>query len=179
MKDINGKEMLTAAGVIKDMETLDNISMTPIGVKPIGYARFKPIDQRFSNKLDSGAYYPVIAVEDAFLILPNVAPVHFTLLPVIKPTEGNEHLFDNFKEGSEFIKKYEERKAKRERKEANKQKRKIEEYKRESEERKGKKEAKEKRKQEKQNEEIVEVLKEKKMISLKERITRTFSLFKR
>jgi hypothetical protein len=170
MKDINGNEMVTAAGTIKDMETLDNISMTPIGVKPIGYARFKPIDQRFCNKLDSGAYYPIIAVEDAFLILPNVAPVHFTLLPVIKPTEGNEHLFDNFKEGSEFIKKYEERKAKRERKEANRHKRKMEEHKRESEE---------KRKQEKQNEEIVEVLKEKKMISLKERITRTFSRFKR
>lgn len=179
MKDINGNEMVTAAGAIKDMETLDNISMTPIGVKPIGYARFKPIDQRFCNKLDSGAYYPIIAVEDAFLILPNVAPVHFTLLPVIKPTEGNEHLFDNFKEGSEFIKKYEERKAKRERREANKHKKKMAEYKRQSEERKAKKEAKEKRKQEKQNEEIVEVLKEKKMISLKERITRTFSRFKR
>ncbi len=181
MKDINGKDVKNTGGKIKDMEQLSEISFTPTGSNPIGYAQFKSIDSRFSNKLVSGAFYPILEIEGSYLKLPNVAPVHFTLLPVIKPTEGNESLFDDFKEGSDLIKSYEKNKRKRENKERNK----IKRLEKESQIRKELAKEKNKQKEEKkllrkenEDNEILEVLKNKKMGSWKEKIKRTFSRLK-
>lgn len=181
MKDINGKTVENSGGEIKDMDQLSEISFTPTGSNPIGYAKFKSIDNRFSNKLVSGTFYPILKREGSYLILPNVAPVHFTLLPVIKPTEGNESLFDDFKEGSDLIKSYEKNKIKRENKERNRIKKleKESQIRRElAKEKKRKKEEKKLLIKENEENEILEVLKNKKMGSWKEKIKRTFSRLK-
>lgn len=181
MKDINGKTVKNAGGEIKDMEQLSEISFTPTGSSPIGYAQFKSIDSRFSNKLVSGAFYPILEIEGSYLKLPNVAPVHFTLLPIIKPTEGNESLFDDFKEGSDLIKTYEKNKIKREIKEAKRMEKREQESKKRRElaaEKKRKKEENKLLKKENEDKEILELLKNKKMGSWREKIKRTLSKLK-